>query len=449
MNYHFIAIGGAVMHNLALALHHLGHNITGSDDQIFEPSKTRLNNVGLLPNELGWFPEKISSTIDAVILGMHARNDNPELIQAQNLGIKIFSFPEFIAHHSVNKTRVVIAGSHGKTTITSMLMHVLKSAGKNFDYMVGSQIEGFDTMVQITDAPLILLEGDEYLTSPLDPRPKFLWYHPHLALISGIAWDHMNVFPTWESYVNAFREFAKTLPENGYLVYDETDEALSTLMNENSFLGERVGYHVPPFRIINENCYLVHSNGHEIPLEVFGEHNLKNIQGSYLICKRLGLTDDEFYHGISTFKGAAKRMECWKNEEKEVVYRDFAHSPSKLKATVEAVRLQYPKRQILAVFELFTYSSLNVAFLPQYHHAMQAADEAWVYYNPAQLELKKLPFFPPQQIVNEFDHPNLRVFTDSNELFESLLKRNQENSALLLMSSGNFNNLPLNHSLNP
>ena len=246
MNYHFIAIGGAVMHNLALALHHLGHHVSGSDDQIFEPSRTRLENFGLLPAQLGWFPEKITSNLDAVILGMHARGDNPELIEAQKLGIRIFSFPEFVAHHSQDKIRLVIAGSHGKTTITSMLMHVLRTAGRKFDYLVGSQIEGFETMVQISDAPLIILEGDEYLTSPLDPRPKFLWYHPHLALISGIAWDHMNVFPTWDSYVNAFRDFAKTLPDEGFLVYDEADAALSALMAENDLPGKRVGYQAHP-----------------------------------------------------------------------------------------------------------------------------------------------------------------------------------------------------------
>ncbi len=443
MRYHFIAIGGAVMHNLALALHHLGHTITGSDDQIFEPSRTRLENYGLLPAQLGWFPEKINSNVDAVILGMHARGDNPELIEAQKWGIRIFSFPEFVAHHSQDKTRLVIAGSHGKTTITSMLMHVLKQARRSFDYLVGSQIEGFETMVQISDAPLIILEGDEYLTSPLDPRPKFLWYHPHFALISGIAWDHMNVFPTWESYVNAFRDFTKTLPENGFLVYDETDVALSSLMDENELPGKRVGYQAHPYRVENEQCFLLNKDENSIAVEVFGEHNLKNIQGAYLLCQQLGLSDEEFYRGISSFKGAAKRMECWKNDVSEVIYRDFAHSPSKLKATVDAVRLQYPKREMLAVFELFTYSSLNADFLPQYKNAMQAADEAWVYYNPAQLELKKLPFFPPEQVALEFHHSNFRVFTDSQELFENLKKRNQENSALLLMSSGNFNNLPL------
>ena len=447
MNYHFIAIGGAVMHNLALALHHLGHTVTGSDDQIFEPSRTRLENYGLLPAQLGWFPEKITSNIDAVILGMHARGDNPELQAAQNLGIRIFSFPEFVAYHSQNKTRLVIAGSHGKTTITSMLMHVLRKSGRSFDYLVGSQIEGFETMVQISDAPLIILEGDEYLTSPLDPRPKFLWYHPHLALISGIAWDHMNVFPTWDSYVNAFRDFAKTLPDEGFLVYDETDAALSALMLENELPGKRVGYQAHLYRVENEQCFLLQENGNAIGVEVFGEHNLKNIQGAYLLCKKLGLSNDEFYSGISSFKGAAKRMECWKNEAEEVIYRDFAHSPSKLKATVEAVRLQYPNRKMLAVFELFTYSSLNAAFLPQYENAMQAADEAWVYYNPAQLELKKLTFFSPEKVIEDFKHQNIRVFTNSDELFEQLKQRNRENSSLLLMSSGNFNNLPLEQIL--
>jgi UDP-N-acetylmuramate: L-alanyl-gamma-D-glutamyl-meso-diaminopimelate ligase len=447
MNYHFIAIGGAVMHNLALALHHLGHTITGSDDQIFEPSRTRLENHGLLPAQMGWFPGKITSKIDAVILGMHARGDNPELQAAQNLGIRIFSFPEFVAYHSQDKTRLVIAGSHGKTTITSMLMHILRKSGRSFDYLVGSQIEGFETMVQISDAPLIILEGDEYLTSPLDPRPKFLWYHPHLALISGIAWDHINVFPTWESYVQAFRDFAKAMSNNGFLVYDESDNALNDLMQEAELLGERKGYSPHPYLVDQECCFLLSDDGKEIGIEVFGEHNLKNIQGAFLLCKKLGLSNDEFYSGISSFKGAAKRMECWKNEVEEVIYRDFAHSPSKLKSTVDAVRLQYPNRKMLAVFELFTYSSLNAAFLPQYQNAMQGADEAWVYYNPAQLELKKLPFFTPEKVIEDFKHQNIRVFTQSDELFTNLMQRNRENSSLILMSSGNFNNLPLEQIL--
>jgi UDP-N-acetylmuramate: L-alanyl-gamma-D-glutamyl-meso-diaminopimelate ligase len=442
MRYHFIAIGGAVMHNLALALHQMGHQVSGSDDQIFEPSRTRLAKAGILPEKLGWNPEVITPEIDAVILGMHARIDNPEMIKAQEIGVKIYSFPEFIAHHTQDKIRVVVAGSHGKTTITSMLMHVLKSAGKEFDYLVGSQIEGFQTMVQISDAPIVILEGDEYLTSPLDSRPKFLWYHPHIALISGIAWDHMNVFPTWESYVDAFRSFAKTMPVNGYLVFDQEDQALFSLMNEDSLPGTRVGYGPHQHEVTQERCSLITKNG-KIPIEVFGKHNLKNIEGARLICHQLGISDETFYQGIQSFKGAAKRMEAWKNTKSEVVFRDFAHSPSKLKATVDAVRLQYPERYVTAVFELFTYSSLNSAFLPQYQGSMDAADEAWIYYNPDQLSMKKLPYFEPSLVEESFNHPKLKVFTQAEQLWEALEHRKNQNSALMLMSSGNFNNLPL------
>ncbi len=429
------------MHNLALALHQLGNQVTGSDDQIFEPSRTRLENAGILPNEMGWFPGKLDANPDAVILGMHARGDNPELIRANELGIKVYSFPEFLYEHSKDKTRIVIAGSHGKTTITSMLMHVLRESGMKFDYMVGSLVEGFDTMVSLTDAPIVVLEGDEYLTSPLDPRPKFLWYKPHIALISGIAWDHINVFPTYEMYVNQFRQFTNTMTDSGYLVYDKNDSDLATLMQEQ-FATKREGYGPHPYKIVDGQTVLLTSIG-EIAIEVFGEHNLTNLNGALLICKQLGMTEEVFYRAIATFKGAARRLEKWEDSGNRKVFRDFAHSPSKLKATVAAVKAQYPDRKVVAVMELFTYSSLNKAFLPHYANSMKPADIGIVYYNPEALKLKRLESFSDEDVKSGFNQSSLEVYSDSQALESRLKEIDYSNSVLLLMSSGNFNNLDL------
>lgn len=429
------------MHNLALALHQLGNKVTGSDDQIFEPSRTRLENAGILPTEMGWFPEKLDQKPDAVILGMHARGDNPELIRANELGIKVYSFPEFLYEHSKDKTRIVIAGSHGKTTITSMLMHVLRESGMKFDYMVGSLVEGFDTMVSLTDAPIVVLEGDEYLTSPLDPRPKFLWYKPHIALISGIAWDHINVFPTYDMYVDQFRQFTNTMTDSGYLVYDKNDSDLATLMQE-SFATKREGYGPHPYKIIDGQTVLLTTTG-EVAIEVFGEHNLTNLNGALLICRQLGMSDEVFYRAISTFKGAARRLEKWEDSETRKVFRDFAHSPSKLKATVAAVKAQYPNRKLIAVMELFTYSSLNKEFLPHYSDSMKPADIGMVYYNPEAVKLKRLDSFTDEDVKSGFNQESLEVFSDSQQLEARLKSIDYSNSVLLIMSSGNFNNLDL------
>lgn len=444
MQIHFIAIGGSAMHNLAIALHKKGYTVSGSDDEIFEPSKTRLQQYNLLPEEKGWFPEKINSNIDAVILGMHARIDNPELLKAQQLGIKIFSYPEYIYEQSKNKTRIVIGGSHGKTTITSMLIHILKQCNIPFDFMVGAQLKGFETMVQLTDAPLIVLEGDEYLSSPIDRRPKFHLYKPHIALLSGIAWDHINVFPTFENYVNQFRIFIDLIEENGSLIYFSNDSSLNLLAkeHENSKRINLIPYSTPSYEINNGVTFLIHEK-EKTPLEVFGQHNLQNIEGAKQICKSIGIEEKEFYKAISSFKGASKRLELIGKTKYTAVYKDFAHSPSKLKATINAVKEQYPDKKIVACMELHTFSSLNAAFLEHYKYSMQEANEAFVYFNPQTISHKKLEPISPQEVKNAFGTNNTKVFTNAKELANALLTINAENTVFLLMTSGNFDGIDL------
>ncbi|CAG0974312.1 MAG: peptidoglycan synthetase [Bacteroidetes bacterium] len=444
MRIHFIAIGGSAMHNLAIALHKKGYEVTGSDDEIFEPSKTRLQQHGLLPSEYGWFPEKLNSSIEAVILGMHARSDNPELLKAQQLGLRIFSYPEYIFEQSKNKTRIVIGGSHGKTTITSMLIHVLTHCNISFDFMVGAQLQGFDTMVQLSEAPLIVLEGDEYLSSPIDRRPKFHLYKPHIALLSGIAWDHINVFPTFEIYVEQFKLFIETIEKNGTLVYYKEDEVLQKLAHEKSHSDslKLLPYSTPAYEINNGITYLLHENK-KTALEIFGKHNLQNIEGTMQICLELGIHPFDFYSAISSFKGASKRLELISKNETTAVYKDFAHSPSKLKATVAAVKEQYPHRNLIACMELHTFSSLNPTFLNQYQHTMNDADMAFVYYNPHTIEHKKLPPISKEQVKKAFESNTLQVFTNSAELKNTLLTAPKKNTVFLLMTSGNFDGIDL------
>ncbi len=445
MRVHFIAIGGAAMHNLALALHHKGFEVSGSDDEIFEPSKSRLAEVGLLPQAMGWFPEKISDQLDAVILGMHARKDNSELLEAQKKGIKIYSYPEYIYEQSQDKIRVVIGGSHGKTTITSMIMHVLSYHHKNFDYMVGSQIEGFDTMVKLSnDAKYIVLEGDEYLSSPIDLRSKFLWYKPHIALLTGVAWDHINVFPTWESYVQQFSSFADTIVEGGYLSYFEADKVLAGIAEHHKDRLNIQAYGTHQNRLSDGKTYLLRGE-HELKISVFGEHNLQNISGAKNICNQMGITDDEFYDAIVHFKGAAKRLQTLRTNEHSVMYLDFAHAPSKLKATTNAVKQQFPERTLVACMELHTFSSLKADFLPQYKGTMDAADVAFVYFNPKTVEHKKLKPITKEDVYNAFDNDKLRVFTSSDEIVAALKAIDYSNKNLLLMTSGNFGGVDLKH----
>ena len=443
MRVHFIAIGGSAMHNLALALNSKGYQVTGSDDQIFEPSLSRLEKAGILPKEMGWFPEHIAPDLEAIILGMHARKDNPELLKAQELGLKIYSYPEYIYEQSKDKKRVVIGGSHGKTSITSMILHVLNHKKIPFDYLVGAQLDGFERMVQLSDAPLIILEGDEYLSSPIDLTPKFLWYQPHVALLSGIAWDHINVFPTFELYKKQFQLFAETIMPGGSLVYFSGDNYLNAITSGNLKEINKLPYHTPEHYIADEKTHLTAEN-QDIPLQIFGNHNLQNLEGARLVCQEIGISTADFYEAIQTFKGAAKRLELIGNKEKTTVYKDFAHSPSKLKATVGAVKNQYQNRKVVALMELHTFSSLNSEFLAQYSGSMQDADHAIVYYNPKTIAHKKLDPISIESVKEAFSQDDLIIYTDSIQLQADLLKMNWNNSVLLLMTSGNFDGVNLN-----
>ena len=441
MQIHFIAIGGSAMHNLAMALHTKGYQITGSDDTIFEPSKSRLEAKGLLPNEFGWFPEKITEELDAVVLGMHAKADNPELLKAQELGLKIYSYPEFLYEQSKNKTRVVIGGSHGKTTITSMILHVMHYHDKEVDYMVGAQLEGFDTMVHLTEEnDFIVLEGDEYLSSPIDRRPKFHLYKPNIALLSGIAWDHINVFPTMENYVEQFETFLTCMSNAAIMVYNEEDPIVKKVVEESDKHMKRYPYQLPKHKIIDGQTYLETNEG-PMPIEIFGDHNLSNLAGAKWICQHMGVDEDEFYEAIATFKGASKRLEKIAESKGKVAYKDFAHSPSKVKATTNAVAEQYNTRKTIACLELHTYSSLNAEFLKEYENALDAADEAIVFYSPNAVAIKKLEEVSEQQIFDAFKRNDLKVFTNPEGFKKHLFNLNLDNSALLLMSSGNYGGL--------
>ncbi len=438
MKVHFIAVGGAVMHNLAIALVKKGYQVTGSDDEIFEPALSNLMNWGILPAEAGWFPEKITPELDAIILGMHAKKGNPELDRAIELGLKIYSFPEYLFQQSENKTRVVVAGSHGKTTITSMIMHVLSHLKIDFDYLVGAKIEGFDIMVRLSDAPVIVIEGDEYLTSPLDPRPKFLHYKPHIALISGIAWDHINVFPTFEVYKNQFRLLIESIEPSGKLVFCRDDETLTDVVNEIGWAGRTTPYNLPSYQSEEGKTWISDENQKLYPLNVFGKHNLLNISGAREVCKLLGVSDNDFYSAISHFKGAANRLQLLAENDHSAIFKDFAHAPSKLKATVDAVKFQYPSRKLIAVMELHTYSSLSRHFLGHYSGSMDQADVPVVFFDPHAIALKKLTPITVEDVLEGFGNPNLRVFTDSNQLNDFIQRQSLFNTNLLMMSSGNF-----------
>lgn len=444
MRVHFIAIGGAAMHNLALALHHKGYVVTGSDDEIKEPSLSRLRNAGLLPEKEGWFPEKLNNRPDAVILGMHARIDNPELLAAKDLGLKVYSFPEYFYEQSKEKLRVVIGGSHGKTSITSMILHVLRENNKDFDYMVGSTVAGFDTMVRLTEtAPVIILEGDEYLSSPIDRRPKFHLYQAHIGLLSGIAWDHINVFPTFENYVEQFAIFANGIPKEGSLIWFNEDKELQKIASDLSAGVNQTAYGVPEYRIENGKSVVI-ADGKEYELQIFGKHNLCNLEGAREVCKLLGVSTENFYRSASTFSGAGRRLELVKESNDRAIYRDFAHSPSKLKATVAAVKEQFPERKLVACMELHTFSSLSENFLEQYAGSMNDADVPVVYFNPKTIAHKKLAAISTEQVVRAFQNKNLVVFTNQEALRNYIENNFLSNSVLLMMSSGTFDGLDLN-----
>ena len=436
MRIHFIAIGGSAMHNLAIALHKKGYQITGSDDVIFEPAKSRLDKYGLLPAEMGWDENRITADLDAVILGMHARIDNPELLKAQASGVKIYSYPEYIYEQSKNKLRVVIGGSHGKTTITSMILHVLNHYSRDFDYLVGAQLSGFETMVKVTEqAPVIIIEGDEYLSSPIDRRPKFHLYKANVAVISGIAWDHINVFPTYADYTAQFDKFIDTIEENGTLIYCKADMDLNTIVEQSDARVNKIGYAIPPHEIKNGVTYLLPE---ETALKVFGDHNLMNLNAAKLVCEQLEISPSQFDQAIASFTGAAKRLEVISADESTNVYKDFAHSPSKLKATIDAVKTQFTNRKLVACIELHTFSSLNKDFLKEYSGAMDKADEAIVFIDLKSFEQKQMKPFSEEDVQDAFANPNLKFFNSANELKTYLLSLNYKDTNLLMMSSGNY-----------
>ncbi len=442
MKVHFIAIGGSAMHNLAIALHKGSWQVTGSDDEIFDPSRRRLQQYGLLPRSQGWFPERITPDLDAVILGMHARADNPELARARELGIPIYSYPEFLYRQSASKTRIVIGGSHGKTTITAMVLHVLNHCGIQTDYMVGAQLDGFNVMVKLTDdAPFMVMEGDEYLSSPIDRRPKFHLYKPHIALISGIAWDHINVFPTFENYLEQFRLFVDAIEEGGKLIWCTEDEHLPSLA-ERGLKRDLclLPYGMPEYRMEGDRVVVV-SDGLSYPIQVFGRHNLLNMNGARTICMQLGIASGQFYEAMASFRGASNRLQLVYDNKGLRMYRDFAHAPSKLKATVKAVKEFFPGKKLLACMELHTFSSLNKTFLDQYRGSMDDADQAMVFYSPHALEMKKLPDLDPEEVAAAFHKPGIRVFTDAEALLKALEKEIRKDSILLFMSSGAFGGL--------
>lgn len=431
------------MHNLAIALHKKGNIVSGSDDEVFNPAKDRLKALGLLPKKFGWYEASITKDIDAIILGMHAKEDNPELIEARKLGLKIFSFPEYLFEQTKNKKRIVIGGSHGKTTITSIVMHVLKYNNIEFDYMVGAQIDGFETMVGLSDkSEIAVFEGDEYLSSSIDKRPKFHLYKPHIALLTGIAWDHINVFPSFENYLNQFRLFVDLIEENGKLIYFNNDKSLREIVQNVNESIEKISYNTHLYESKTDSTSLIHNNL-KTNVQLFGEHNMQNIQGAKFVCNEIGLTDVQFYNAISSFKGAAKRLQLIASNSNTKIYQDFAHAPSKLVATINAMKSRFKNHKLIACMELHTYSSLNKKFLKQYKNSMNNADHAIVFYNPEAVKLKKLEEIEIDFIAKSFNHKNLVIYSNSDELKEYLLKVDKKNTNILLMSSGNFGGINL------
>ena len=445
MKLHFIAIGGSVMHQLAIALSRKGHQVTGSDDEIFEPALGNLGRAGILPKNPGWYPEKIYENIDAIILGMHAKEDNPELKRARELGLPIYSFPEYIFQESRDKTRVVVGGSHGKTTTTAMIMHALRKSGREFDYMVGAKLQGFDQSVNITSASVIVCEGDEYPASTIERRPKFHFLFPHIAILTGIAWDHINVFPTFDIYLQQFSIFMDGIEDGGSLIYNASDNELNRLVSSHVFKKQvtLIPYEIPAHQIVNGETHVTIEGASGV-LSVFGNHNLLNLNTAWLACKQLGMTAESFVAAMRDFSGASKRLEILAKNEHTIVYRDFAHAPSKVKATMNAVREQFPNRRLIAVLELHTFSSLNEKFMDQYHGSLEGAQQAAVFYSPHALELKRLPPLPEEKVKEGFGSSDLKVFTSREDLVRWLQQQNYADANVLLMSSGNYDGLDLN-----
>lgn len=440
---HFIAIGGSVMHNLAVELHKAGHQVTGSDDEINDPSRTALQAAGILPEKEGWFPEKIDTSLDFVIVGMHARKDNPELARAQELNVKVLSFPDYIYEQSKNKQRIVVAGSHGKTTITAIIIHVLKFFNRKFDYVVGARVPGVSTTVKITDAPIIIIEGDEYLSSPLDPTPKFLRYRHHVGVISGIAWDHANVYPTEESYVRQFDHFADQTPKGGILVYNEQDPIAAIVGKKERPDTVNVPFKSHPHTTDNDGNLFLTNGKERYPIKIFGSHNLANISAAKELLKKIGISPEQFFQAITSFEGASGRLEKIKEGSETTFFKDFAHAPSKVKATVKAMKEMYPSRELVACLELHTFSSLNKKFLPQYKDSLKGVQTAAVYFDPAKVSARGFEALSAKEIQAAFNAPALNVFEDANQLRKFLNDQQWKNKNLLMMSSGNFGGMDM------
>lgn len=443
MRVHFISIGGSVMHQLAIALKRKGYQVTGTDDEIFEPSRTNLEAEGLLPSQMGWQPDLVTPDLDAIILGMHARQDNPELQKAIALGLKIYSFPEYIYHESQQKKRIVVGGSHGKTTTTSMIMHVLRTLNQKFDYLVGAKLAGFDQSVDITDAPVIVCEGDEYPASAIERKPKFHFLFPHVAILTGIAWDHINVFPTFEFYLEQFVIFINKIEAGGLLIYNQSDPVLDKLVKEHHRADLRYQPYGVPTHTIDNGATTVSIEGHATGLKVFGNHNLMNLYAAYYACAEIGISAADFVQAIANFTGASKRLELLASNDQVNVYRDFAHAPSKVKATIDAVKQQYPNRELIAILELHTFSSLNEAFMSEYNGALAKADTAIVFYSKHALELKRMPDLPADKVREGFNQPGLLVMNHKEDLQNWLENRSFEQANLVLMSSGNYDGLDM------
>lgn len=434
------------MHQLAIALQKKGYNITGSDDEINDPAKSNLAAAGILPAAHGWYPEKITKDLNAIVLGMHAKGDNPELLKAKELGIPIYSFPQYMYEVSKNKKRVVVAGSHGKTTITSMIMHILKEQGVDFDYMVGAKVAGFDSSVKLSEAPIIVLEGDEYPASVEEKKPKIFFYHPHISVLSGIAWDHINVFPTYEIYLAQFETYLKGMEPGASLYYNSEDGEVNKVVATSAQQLKAVPYRMPAFHYENGDAVLDTEEG-PVKVSVFGRHNLLNMEAAVAVCMELGIAKADCYKAIASFSGAAKRLEKILEAPGLVAYRDFAHAPSKLKATLDAVREAYPDRELIACFELHTYSSLNEQFLSEYGHSMDSADKAIVHFSHHSIELKGLPNLDTATVKKYFAREDLAVTDDKTKLesaVHALLTESQKPVCLLLMSSGTFDGIDWN-----
>ncbi|MCB0496031.1 MAG: peptidoglycan synthetase [Cyclobacteriaceae bacterium] len=442
LNIHLIAMGGSVMHALALALKTQGHTITGSDDQFFDPSKSALKNAGILPEQTGWDPDKITNSLNMVILGMHAQKDNPELLKAQELNVPVYSFPEFIYQQSQNKQRIVIAGSHGKTTITSMIMHVLKYHKKSFDYVVGADVKGFESRIRLSDAPMIVIEGDEYLSSRIDATPKMLRYQHHIGVVSGIAWDHINVFKTEKEYIDQFKQFANATPKAGTIAYNQEDTIANEIGSQEREDVVRLPFNALPAKVKNGTTYLETSDG-EIALKVFGKHNLINMAAAKEVVSRFSINDNEFYEAIASFELPSLRLQTLIKKDGLTVYRDYAHAPSKVKATVNAVTEHENNREVTAILELHTYSSLNKAFLPHYKGSLDGAGKAIVFFDPEAIALKKLEPISEKDVLDAFGNSKIKVVNSAEALSNELKNANTSNATILLMSSGNFGGLDL------